>query len=152
MRRPVFFREVIYTDSSSSGTVAIRRLVLLRTPLASVYLHRLLASDAGRDPHDHPRPFISWVLRGGYTEQYWPTPSQPALSAHRTHTADRAFGKMLGGRRWHRFEAGAAHRIVSVMPGTRTVCVFYGRRCKRGWGFYVNGAFIPHDVYREACP
>src|SRR5688500_6187293 len=34
-----------------------------------VYVHRILAPDPGLDLHDHPWPFVTLILRGGYVEE-----------------------------------------------------------------------------------
>jgi len=48
----------------------MERLVLLNTRLLGIYLHRFPASQYGPiiAAHDHPWPFASIVLRGGYEE------------------------------------------------------------------------------------
>ena len=47
----------------------LRRYVLFGSSLVAVYLHKFIASDFGRDPHNHPRTFISFGLRGSYIEE-----------------------------------------------------------------------------------
>jgi hypothetical protein len=49
------------------GEAYLRRLRLLDCPWFGIYLHRFLASDDAC-LHDHPWPFISIILWGGYWE------------------------------------------------------------------------------------
>lgn len=46
------------------------RWVLFRVPAFGVYLHNMRRSDYDRALHDHPWPFVSLVLRGGYWEYH----------------------------------------------------------------------------------
>lgn len=41
---------------------------VIQTPLFGIYLHKLGTPDPRDTLHDHPWPFISFVLRGGYIE------------------------------------------------------------------------------------
>lgn len=62
-----FFEKQIIGAFSGVAPLLIRR-VLFRVPRFGIYLHHLLRSDYDRALHDHPWPFISIVLRGGYWE------------------------------------------------------------------------------------
>lgn len=100
------------------GNVFFWRHTVLKTPWFAVYLHRFERSDADRCLHDHPWPFISLILRGGYFED------------------------MVDGRHWRRpgtvlvRRAEAAHRI-ELDPGRPKPwsLVVVGRKA-RAWGFY----------------
>lgn len=137
-RRFWLFRETVHADDTAT-VVAIDRFVVVRTPLFAVYVHRMHNPDGQPDPHDHPRHFLSIVLRGAYTEEYYPSADDPRFDLRR-----RA--------RWsvHHKRPGTAHRIVEVEPGTITVNLL-GRRRQR-WGFYVHGRRVPPpDYLREAA-
>src|SRR3954449_5709224 len=47
----------------------LTRLRIVQTPWFGVYLHRFDGPDPRPTLHDHPWPFLSFVLRGGYTER-----------------------------------------------------------------------------------
>jgi hypothetical protein len=132
-RRNLFFRETIHADHTNT-VVAIDRFVIVRTPLFALYVHRMHHPDGQRDPHDHPRHFISIVLRGGYTEEYYPTATDQRFDLRRHD-------------RWsaHRKKIRVAHRIVAVDPGTITLCLL-GRR-RQDWGFYIRGGHVPPSEY-----
>lgn len=96
-----------------------------------VFLHHFLPRSADRDPHDHPRPFVTLVLRGAYTdyagvrgEPDKMTPGKiryrPALHTHRTITGERGC--------W---------TLVLVGP------------LKREWGFHKDGAWWPWELYHK---
>lgn len=56
------------TIPATDGRPYLQRWYLIpRNRILNIYLHRFLASD---DPtlHDHPWPFLSWILARGYAE------------------------------------------------------------------------------------
>lgn len=105
------------------------------------YLHRLLGPDV-RAFHDHPWPFETTILNGGYTVLIVPNPrgNDPL-----TRVYERTF--FAGDR--HFMETTEAHRIVSVEPDTWTL-VQTGM-ARRDWGFYREVAggltFVDRDTF-----
>lgn len=67
-KRPRFWGKVeILTPDGKE--VYLRRWYLARIPrLFSIRLHHILLPDTDRHPHDHPWPFLSIILWGGYNE------------------------------------------------------------------------------------
>jgi hypothetical protein len=58
------------------------RLRIVQTPWFGIYLHDIHEDDGDRDPHNHPWSFLSFVLRGYYTERVYPDPlGAPGLHA-----------------------------------------------------------------------
>ena len=51
-----------------SGALYLTRWYLVSTPFFGIALHRMDGPDARDTVHDHPWPFVSVVLRGGYVE------------------------------------------------------------------------------------
>lgn len=92
----------------------------------AVFLHRFHRSDDDDALHDHPWPFTSVILWGGYYE----------------HTADRA-GRVR--RRWYGpgrvLARSAAHRHRVELPAGRDcwTLVFRGPKAK-SWSFFCVGA------------
>ena len=107
----------------------MRRFWLLRLGPLQIRLHNILAEDPGRDPHDHPWPFRSVILRGWYLEQ------------RGTRHARREAGQS------YRLGRGEFHRIVQVADGGAwTLFITWGDR--RGWGFKrADGSVTPHGEY-----
>jgi hypothetical protein len=131
-------------DRNEPDRVYLRRLRIVQTPWFGVYLHHIFLPDNDRDPHDHPWPFASFVLRGGYTERVWRNPNRrrdeetDALAVTKTH------------RRWslHRVSTDVAHQIVQVAPGLKTL-VFVGPRVRQ-WGFWTEQGFVAWTEYDQA--
>lgn len=122
-----------------------------------LYLHRIGAPDPGLDLHDHPWPFVSLVLRGGYDEEVEPIRTASARAAS-AEAVERWVPNLYAGaraqrgdrRRWsagsvHRMPLDHAHRIVSVRPGTVTL-VLRGR-VTRKWGFYMPHGWVAENEY-----
>lgn len=120
------------------------RLRVVSTPWLGVYLHRIIRPDAERHVHDHPWPFASLVLRGGYTEVI-------VRGTARTVAGVLGGGTIVQGtRRWrrgsfHRMPLDMAHRIVHVEPRTVTL-VLVGRKV-RDWGFWTDDGWVRWDEY-----
>lgn len=104
-------------------------------------IHQFVSGDRDRDLHNHPWPYVSVILRGGYFE----------------HTLD-------GERRWHGpgsvlvRPANSFHRIeLWRMPdNTQEPCwTLFLTGPKRNdtepenscWGFMVGDVYVPADVY-----
>jgi hypothetical protein len=117
--------------------VYLRRLRAILTPPFGIYIHWIFEPDADRDPHDHPRPFISVILRGCYAEDIYP------------YAKDRNFStRRRVWKRWsvHRMRIGMAHKIVLIQPDTISL-LLVGRKGKRDWGFYTAAGFVPQREY-----
>lgn len=129
---------VIY-DRVESDPYLIRFYLLPRwmtLGLCRVVLHRFVRSDSPLDgTHDHPWPYCSIVLSGGYWE----------------HTAEgRKFykpGSMLFRKATH------LHRIELIDTGEPVYTLFIMGPKVRSWGFFVNGKWHPWRdwiAYRKA--
>lgn len=122
-------------DVGRDGDPYLDRLRLVQTPWLGVYLHHIHRPDQDRDPHDHPWPFASLVLSGGYEESVWPDKRDPGTVAVRRRPR---FSLWWLGR-------GAAHMITRV-DGSLWTLVVTGP--KRGdWGFWAGGGFVPWREY-----
>jgi hypothetical protein len=134
----VFWRRKVVSQNTY-----IERLDLIRTPWFEIKIHFMQGPDPERDPHDHPWPFLSLVLRGSYIE-------------HRHHR----WGWSLSGfwdhfyterhHRWYNWMPypEQAHRITACAPGTITLVLTGGRR--REWGFHTRDGWVPWQEYKDA--
>lgn len=97
------------------------------TPWGSIRLHHWLAPDDPRHRHDHPWSFVTFVLKGGYTDL------SPNGDSHLKAPAIQ-----------YR-DATHQHTVVPDLGGAWTVIVT-GPKI-RNWGFWVNGKFRSHIKY-----
>ena len=126
----------------------------LDLPLFGVYVHDIEQPDPGLDLHDHPWPFVTIVVRGGYSEEYAHTRDASAWAgiAEELDESHGPAGLHPRGlvRTWrrgsiHRIRMTEAHRIIVADPGTRTI-LLRGRKT-RGWGFYLPIGWIDQTRY-----
>ena len=137
------------------GTFLDRRGIDLR--LFGIYLHRIVDEDPGRDLHDHPWPFVTLILSGGYTEERADARLAPLYAAVAEQSdglapgVTSARGHERSWRRWsiHRIRMTDAHRITSAQPNTWTL-VFRGRKSRR-WGFYLPTGYVDQERYDYAA-
>ena len=129
-------RPVTEVGYKRGGLVHFWRHDLFKCGRFAVYLHRFERSDWDRCLHDHPWPFLTIILRGGYWEE---VPARRTLA-----------GVPVGGEsgdvptvhRWRRpgailyRPARFSHRIQLDPERPRPVSlVIVGRKC-RPWGFW----------------
>ena len=83
----------------------------------SIRIHHWLASDDQRHHHDHPWWFVTWVLKGTYTDI----------------CADRRDMLTAGSIRFR----SALHRHTVLVPSTGCWTLLVTGRSVRHWGFYL---------------
>ena len=88
----------------------------LETPLGSVRVHHWLASDDRRAVHDHPWWFLTFVVKGGYTD-------------FNPERVDELKAPAV------RFRSSFHQHTVHPWPGGCWTIVVTGRK-KRDWGFW----------------
>jgi hypothetical protein len=106
----------------------------------NVFLHKFLKSDPD-DVHDHPWPYATVILKGGYWE--W----SPQFDATGRKIAEIAKWRGPGhfrissARSYHRIELDPAVECWTLfMPGPQT----------RDWGFLTRQGWIQHEQYLDA--
>lgn len=150
----------IAEDHADQRKGALRRLTLFHggrsflrrhgidLRLFGIYVHHIDAPDPGMDLHDHPWPFVSLILRGGYRE-LWAPAREASDWAKISEAWDGVYltGVERSWRRWsiHRVRLTDAHRIIDAEPGTVTL-VLRGLK-SRDWGFYPPGGYVSQREY-----
>jgi hypothetical protein len=155
-RRPGLWRQGTYAMTTGSGSRALKsprwallhpfrvnkggepflfRLRVLQTPWFSVLVHHIQKDDLDRAPHDHPWPFASLILRGGYTEQIWDDPTR--FDESRTRIRKLCSFRVIKLRQ--------AHQITELHGDVWTLA-FAGRH--RGtWRFWTAAGFVDRREY-----
>ena len=103
----------------------------------NVFLHRFLKSDPD-DVHDHPWPYATLILKGGYYE--W-TPIFDGKGKKISETC-----KWRGAGHFRTCSATSYHRI-ELDPTVECWTMFMPGPQKREWGFLVNNKWIHSDTY-----
>jgi hypothetical protein len=130
------------------GVAFLDRLRIVQTPWFGVYLHRMDGPDPGRHLHDHPWPFVSIVLRGGYREWRFDTRVAAVAALVAREYPKAAPGYDSHRRQWSiaRMRPDECHSIYSLDRSPTWTLMFVGRRF-RNWGFYTPDGWMPHGRY-----
>ncbi|MBB1061914.1 hypothetical protein [Marilutibacter spongiae] len=113
----------------------LRWFLIPRNPVFNVYLHCFLRDDDDRALHDHPWPWCSILLSGGYIEH-----TIAAGGIHRRRERSAPSIKLSGPRRAHRIELLKIRDFVASQPGNDTPIscwtLFITGPRLRTWGFH----------------
>jgi hypothetical protein len=120
----------------------LNRWRLIQTPWGGIYLHRINTPDRHPTLHDHPWPFVSLIVWGGYKE----------LIGER---ADGTPDGPITGRRFRGWRRGSihlmrktdAHTITHVAPHTWTLLLVGRRKPEPIWGYWDESGFTPWDEH-----
>lgn len=118
--------------ADSDGGAYLRRWWLIpRNPVFNIYLHHFLRDDDDRALHDHPWPWLSFLLGGSYIEH-----TIAAGGIHRRQTRLPGSLKVSAPRRAHRIEL--VRSDDKYIAGKAVPCwtIFITGPRLRGWGFH----------------
>lgn len=144
--------------SNPDGSKYLTRLRIIQTPWFGLYLHWIYAPDGGRDLHDHPWWFVSFLIKGRYTEECgspwgdrWAfgIPDRAVIE-----TANDGFKTYPTLWRWkndikwiNRKSATGLHQILSMTRSPVISLVLVGPRVRK-WGFVTpKGEWIQAEHY-----
>jgi hypothetical protein len=103
----------------------------------NVFLHKFLKSDPD-DCHDHPWPFATLILRGGYWE--W----RPQFNSRGEKTGEIA--RWCGAGSFRTASARTYHRI-ELDPDVTCWTLFMPGPKQRDWGFLVKNVWVQWEQY-----
>lgn len=104
----------------------------------NIFLHKFLKSD-GDDVHDHPWPYFTIILKGGYWEWH------PVFENGVKVTEVCAW---RGPGHFRKCSADSFHRI-ELEPGVTCWTLFMPGRKVRDWGFLKNNKWIQWEEYMK---
>ena len=108
----------------------------------NIFLHKFLKGDPD-DVHDHPWPYATLILKGGYWEH---VPLGNYVEV-RDHNGNMITKKIWRGPGHFRIcKAESFHRI-ELEPGVECWTLFMPGPQRREWGFDVKGTWIQHEQY-----
>ena len=103
----------------------------------NIFLHKFLKGDPD-DVHDHPWPYATLILKGGYYE--W---------IPKFNTAGTKIGEI---RHWRgpghfRTCSPESYHRIELAPGITAWTLFVPGPKRRDWGFLVKNKWIQHEQY-----
>jgi hypothetical protein len=133
-------RQRIILDRQSNEPYLERYYVFLRDRTwfpFNVFLHKFLKSDPD-DVHDHPWPYATLILKGGYWEWVPEFNSAGEKIGEIRHWRGPGHFRVCKSTSYHRIEVNPEVDCWTLfMPGPQ----------KREWGFLVNNKWIHNDEY-----
>jgi hypothetical protein len=107
----------------------------------SIRIHHILRSDEDRALHDHPWPFVTLILRGGYYEERPVFSEYPVWALHEpTGTTWHGAGSVLVRA------ARSRHRLRLARYSTTWTLFFMGP-WRQQWGFYTSEGKVHWSKY-----
>ena len=103
----------------------------------NVFLHRFLKSDPD-DVHDHPWPYATLILKGGYYE--W----TPQFNSNGEKIGEIAKWRAPG---HFRICSPTSYHRIELDPDVECWTLFMPGPQKREWGFLVKNKWIQHEQY-----
>ncbi len=103
----------------------------------NIFLHRFLKSDPD-DVHDHPWPYATIILKGGYYEWI------PQFNSNGEKIGEIAKWRAPG--HFRICNADSYHRI-ELDPNVTCWTLFMPGPQKRDWGFLVKNKWVQHEQY-----
>jgi hypothetical protein len=103
----------------------------------NVFLHKFHKGDPG-DVHDHPWPYATLILKGGYYEWVPEFNSKNEMVGQRRYWRGPGHFRICSATSYHRIELDPSITAWTMfMPGPQ----------KREWGFLVKNKWIPNGDY-----
>lgn len=133
------------TGSAGADDVYLIRYYVIKSAWFNVFIHQFLRSDRD-DLHDHPWNFITYLVRGAYTEMKWNEKHQ-CVEATRRHNYiyDDYMQKVrLKQNTLVYRKATDQHQVVvdkdlkEIDKDKAALTLFISGPTKREWGFIVN--------------
>ncbi len=133
-------RKRIILDRVSSQPYLERYYVFLKERQKfpfNIFLHKFLKSDPD-DVHDHPWPYATLILKGGYYEWVPQFNSLGEKIGEIQHWRGPGHFRICRSTSYHRIE---------LVPNVECWTLFMPGPQKREWGFLVNNKWIDHQQY-----
>jgi hypothetical protein len=140
-RRWALLQRVRAVDVDNPTEDYMVRWRLIQTPCFGIYLHRINTPDRRSTLHDHPWPFVTIVLRGGYTEDHGVRPAGRGPVYEREERSWPA-------RSVHYMRPDKAHTITALHRSPTWTLVFAGRRePEPSWGYADETGWTPFNEH-----
>ena len=135
-------RQRIIMDRESNEPYLERYYIFLKDRKLfpfNIFIHKFLKSDPD-DVHDHPWPYATLILKGGYYE--W---------VPQFNSAGQKIGeqRMRRGPGHFRVCSATSYHRIELCEGVTPWTLFMPGPHKREWGFLVKNKWIHNDNYLE---
>lgn len=122
---------------SKTGELHFKRWRFFSCPWFRIYLHKICKSDEDAHLHTHPWNFLSIILKGGYTQEYW----DHILDNRTSFQTVEQFDIL-------QMTKHEGHKITLNESPIWTLVFAYGTY--ENWGYLVPGqGYVDHKIYRD---
>ena len=104
----------------------------------NIFLHKFLKSDPD-DVHDHPWPYFTIILKGGYWEWIPQFVNDVKIGEYRVWRGPGHF----------RFCRAVSFHRIELDPAVTAWTLFFPGPQQREWGFLSKGKWVQHEEYLE---
>jgi hypothetical protein len=135
-------RKRIVLDRQSDKPYLERYYIFLRDRKRfpfNIFLHKFLRSDPD-DVHDHPWPYVTIILKGGYYE-YIPNFSPEGVIIGHT--------RYWRGPGTFRISRSISYHRIELVESIECWTLFIPGPQRREWGFLVDNKWIHNEQYLE---
>lgn len=133
----------------------LHRWTIINAGSWKLLLHHFLPTSRDRDPHDHPRAFVTVVVRGDYVD----VQPRACKRGHVGHYDDATFCQTCGAPILDEVADHVRAPAIRYRPATHTHKTYAGERgawtivvmgpLVRAWGFLRDGRFWPWREYED---
>lgn len=86
------------TGTGGPDDVYLIRYYVLKSRWANIFIHQFLRSDRD-DLHDHPWNFLTYLVRGAYTENKWNPETSKVEQTRRSNVGEPTYQEVLADKR-----------------------------------------------------
>ena len=105
----------------------------------NVFIHKFLRSDPD-DVHDHPWPYATLILKGGYYE--W----TPNFDSNGIKVSETRYWRGPG---HFRFCPATSYHRIELADNVECWTMFIPGPQRREWGFLVNNEWVHNNIYLD---
>ncbi len=122
-------------DYDNPKEVSRTRWRIIHTPWFGIYLHKWNKPDPRPTPHNHPWPFISFILKGFYDEI-----KMQDIGGGTRVELPRKFVKWVNVVKRTDF-----HAVCGVLEGT--ISLMFVGKTHEDWGYWDDGKYVNYDKH-----
>lgn len=120
-------------DYDNPKEVSRIRWRIIHTPWFGIYLHKWNKPDPRQTPHNHPWPFISFILKGLYVEIRCETPSGGK---------PRVYNLV----KWINFVRRTDFHFVDI-ASKGTISLMFVGKTHEDWGYWTDNGYVNFDKH-----
>jgi len=144
--RWALLRRVEVREAGNPDHLLITRYRIVTTPWFGIMVHALESPDSTRHLHNHPWPFLTVILRGGYDQLISPSLEHAVQAEQAEGTKHQVPTKVMRPGSFGWMTRRGFHAIARLHRYPTWTLFITGPR-GGDWGFATADGFVEHDEY-----